>query len=187
MCVEDDLGRIIDKTRKGDGNVMNKIKADRRVLLVAAIVVLLLLNVAMMGDSFAKYKDTVVIDQSAAVLEFDPEIGECYDYNGNIVMDESGEIPCKFVNPQEVDVKVILILETEGELPIAYTLVLEDGTEIEGDREGNEYTFTFPVPAGETPEFKVVPSWNAPNYDERFNGLGEDIHIRIICEQDVGE
>ena len=38
-----------------------------------------------------------------------------------------------------------------------------------------------------TPEFKVVPSWNAPNYDERFNGLGEDIHIRIICEQDVGE
>ena len=162
------------------------IKVKRRIFFLAAIVVLLLLNALMPWGSFAKYRDTVVIHESAALLEFDPKIGECYDYDGNIVMDEEGEIPCKFVNPQEVDVKVIVILTSEGEFPISYTLVLEDGTELEGVREGNEYTFTFSVPAGETPEFKVASSWDAPNYDERFNGLSEDISIRIICEQDVG-
>lgn len=163
------------------------LKANKVVLIVSAIVVLLIFNILMLEDSLAKYRSTAVIDKSSAVLEFDPEIGGFEEFDGQLPPGNDGEtgIPCKFKNPQKVDTNVIVILTTEGELPFAYTLVLENGTVIEGEKDGNVYTFIMPVEAGETPSFTIKSKWNAPNYDERFNNLGENFNIKVICEQNV--
>lgn len=166
--------------------MMKTLKAHKVTFLVAAIVILLMFNIFMLEDSFAKYRSAAVVDKNSSVLEFDPEIGGFEDFDGFLSPGANGdnEIPCKFKSAQDVDTNVIVIVTTEGELPYVYTIELEDGTILEGEKDGNVYTFEFFVPKGERPKFTVKSRWNAPNYDERFNQLSESFNIKIICEQD---
>ena len=164
---------------------MKKLKENKVGLLLSVAVALLLLNIMLLPASFAKYRETATIDVTSGIIAFDPEIENHFDLDGGMARDENGDIPAVFAKPQELDVNVFVTLESEGELPIVYSLILEDGTVLEGEREGNVFTFVFTVPAGETPEFKISPKWDAPYYDERLNSLSEDVSIRIVCEQNV--
>lgn len=168
--------------------MIKKLRENKRLLLLSAIFVLLILNILMMENSFARYKETVDISKNATVLEFDPEVGGFDEWSGDMPMSEDGESSVSFSlrNMPDVSSNLIVVLDVEGEFPLEYKLKLKDGTVVEGEKEGNVYTYVVPMSAGTTEaDFLLISKWNAPYYDERVNMLSEDINLKIICEQSL--
>lgn len=170
-------------------NTKRRLYHKRIVAVIFAVLIGLLVAILVVGGiSLARYTQSVENTSSANVAAFVPHI----TYDGNWEMEESitaGSIvePKRYhfavTNDLEnMPLRVIVELTVEQVLPLDCTLYA--GTQrLEPDRvTGNTRIYTTTVQNGET-EFALSISWLEGEYDERFNGLTNDVHMIVLCEQ----
>jgi len=156
--------------------------------LFGVLIMLLLAIVAIGGISLARYTQNAGVEESASVGAFSPvlacgdswETEESFQIGG---LAHPAQLPFTVTNENSVTpVLVFVELTAEQVLPLEYGLYLEDELLLPDSVEGNTYTYTHFLANG-TANFELSVSLVAGEYDERFNGLTNDVRLRVVCEQ----
>ena len=162
--------------------------ARRRVVLLLLLAVFFVATLVGGGISLAKYTQTAQSAQSVGVGAFVP----------TITYDESWELADTLVpgNPAEPErypfivtndsgttpVLVVVELTAEQVLPLDYALYLGEQRLEPKSVQGDTRVYSHLVEEGEA-NFSLSVSWLEGERDERFNGLTNDIHMVVVCEQ----
>ena len=164
-------------------------KAKRKFTLIFGILILLLIATFVgAGFSFAKYTQSKKSMQSATVGNFVPTItcDERWEETHTLVAGSASEpenYPFTVTN-DDVGMSVLVIVEltVEQVLPLECDLYL--GTErLEPDSVQNDRrTYTYLLRESKA-EFSLSVFWPEGEYDERFNGLTNDVRMVVVCEQ----
>ena len=164
-------------------------QAKRKFTVLFGILILFLLaTLAGAGISLAKYTQSKQSLQSATVGNFIPTItyDERWEMSQTLLAGSASDpenYPFTVINDEGgMPVWVIVELTVEQVLPLECVLYL--GTErLEPDSiRGNTRMYTYLLREGEA-EFALSVFWPEGEYDERFNGLTNDIRMVVVCEQ----
>lgn len=164
------------------------LKKHKFALLLTVMLVLLISVTVGAGFSLAKYAQSVQSAQSAAVGSFVPTItyGESWELEETLVaggFDQPNHYPFAVANEQgSTPVLVVVELTVEQVLPIACELYLGEQCLEPDSVAGNTRTYTYLVQEGAA-DFSLSVFWLEGERDERFNGLTNDIHMTVVCEQ----
>ena len=170
-------------------NVKRPFWKTKRGIVVICLLCLLTLNVTLMGVSLARYTQTAAGGSDGGVLAFTPVIkyGDAWNYSGSFVLTGAAGEAAKQL-PFEVDntengtpIRVTVTLTAEQVLPLTFSLFVagEERTFAAGE----SITYTVDLDLDETVSFLLTAEWAADVYDERLNGITNDVHLSVVCEQ----
>ena len=172
-----------EKVARADAVLRRKFR-----IFLGAWLVLLVAVVVFGGVSLAKYTQGVEQANSAGVGEFAPVLSlddklELEESVSIGVLNEPMQLPFVVSNEEgSTPILVIVELSAEQVLPLEYALRV-NGEDIEPDSvQGELCVYTYLVESGEV-DFSLSVALTKGEYDERFNGLTNDIRMTVICEQ----
>lgn len=147
---------------------------------------LLIVNFALVGITFGRYREEENKSNDAKVLGFSPVIVQD-EFTGDFSITAENAVagmPFTVMNEGAgVGLNVFITLQVEGVLPLTYSLYSGE-TKIELTQEGNSFVGETIIPLGQVArEFLLVGAWEESSYDERFNGLTDSVHLSVVCEQ----
>ena len=160
----------------------------RRRLIILAVLLLLLVNIAFMGASLAKYVEEHDGGEGASISGFAPTItcDESWEHKEQVSVSSAArptELPFRVSNTDgDTSVIVIVTLTTEQILPLSFDLYVGDDLLRPDSTVGGTSVYQYVIDV-EDKDFSLVVSWGADQYDERFNGLTNDITLTVVCEQ----
>ena len=199
--------------RKGEARVSKNQSKSKSVwnskkILFLAFVGLLAINFSLMGVSLARYVSEVNYESGnlgAGIYEFqingsgvinasttigasgvigpDEPDGETPDLPPGVSEAAANPMSVTVENAGEYQADGIVTLEVEGILPLDYAMY-GNGNKLDAvSLVDGVYTFNFSLDKGEKVVFDLYVIWQGDEYDERLNGLAEDVYFKAIFEQ----
>jgi hypothetical protein len=158
-------------------------KLPKRVVLIVMLL-LLILDLALMGLSFARYREEHSAASGVGVVGFAPTLVEG-EFEGDFPATAPKEPLCFTVQNanREVGVRLTITVIPEGVLPLSYRLLLGETPLTLTQKDGALVATATMAAATAEQEFTLIAEWMSPEFDERFGGLSETVKIRVLCEQ----
>lgn len=164
------------------------LKRHKYAVLWAMMILSLAAILVFGGISLAKYTKSMSHANSATVGGFVPVLScdERLEVEKSIsvsVLQQPMQLPFTVTNDGgTTPVLVIVELSAEQVLPLEYALYVNGETVEPDNNEGVPQVYTYTLQSG-VAEFSLSVSLARGAYDERFNGVTNDIHMTVICEQ----
>ena len=161
--------------------------------------ILLAINFSLMSVSLARYVSEASYDTGnlgPGIYEFqingsgeldaitpDEPGGEAPDLPSGVPETAAKPISVTVENVGEYQADGIVTLEVDGILPLEYEMY-GNGNKLDAvSLVDGVYTYNLSLDTGEKVVFDLYVVWQGDEYDERLNGLEEDVYFKAIFEQ----
>ncbi|MBE6643756.1 MAG: hypothetical protein E7612_00085 [Ruminococcaceae bacterium] len=183
------------------GNVRAAAHLSKKRIILAAMLVLLSLNFALMGISLARYTTSAEQNNGQAgvsafsftkntTIKETVTIGAPAVANGGsgeeYVLDKSEPLSMSVTNNCEFAAVGTVTLEYENILPLDYTLLINGASATNESESDNAITYVVTLEPGETVLFDLSVEWMDGFFDERLGGITETAYFEAVFEQKMG-
>ena len=120
---------------------------------------------------------------ATGVITPDEPGGETPDFPSGVPETAAKPISVTVENVGEYQADGIVTLEVDGILPLEYEMY-GNGNKLDAvSLVDGVYTYNLSLDTGEKVVFDLYVVWQGDEYDERLNGLEEDVYFKAIFEQ----